>query len=360
MAANKFSPIDATDLLLEEETPPNWQAGGLWERGDIVVLGFPPSNGKSTLATSAALSVATGKPVWGKFPLETAGRVAYFQGEMGKGKTKRLINRLVRGDDIAAQDLKGRIDLFIRQTAPLNDHQGLADIAGGLKISAAKGQIDLIVFDTLRRFKVGSQNDEEVIGGIIEGCRYLQKTFGDPTIILLHHTSKPGPNPPDDIADLLGGSKEILAQADVVLMNLKRSQDEDVEVMQIIQSKGRESEIPPFEIRFSGRPRGTDQGWRYPLNIKFQTKKEKAAEWEKKQAEVEYELNPKIIAYLESNESFSAGRSEVIHRFSEDFSENTVDTALKAMERAGELQSHKDHGKRVYAINRKSTPNEIF
>jgi hypothetical protein len=85
--------------------PRRWLIRGLWPAGDYGVHGAEPKAGKTWNALDLAVSVASGTPWLGAFPIETTGPVIVFAGEGGDGNLVRRVRAIAAGRGVPADDL---------------------------------------------------------------------------------------------------------------------------------------------------------------------------------------------------------------------------------------------------------------
>ena len=212
---------------LADEPPTEWLIRPLMMVDSQVVMFGPPSEGKSFVALSMALSVATGLQWMGH---ETKrGPVIYVVAEGGKGVQKRVRAWL---KEHGVEDVEGEM-FFLVEAPQLRDIDDLTKL-----IAAVKGQAPtLIVLDTLARTMVGAdENSAKNVGEWINGARELQKATGA-TVLTLHHTTKrkaKGENATER------GSSALRGAADTMIAISKR---EDV----ITLCCGKQKDEEPFE-----------------------------------------------------------------------------------------------------------------
>jgi hypothetical protein len=166
---------------LAEMPPPEWLIKPLLMVDSQAILFGAPGDGKSFVALSFALSVATGRDWLGHKVKQ--GPVVYVAAEGGRGILKR----------VRAWQQENRIEdvhsmFFLLHAPQLRDPKQLAKLLK--KIDALPQKPALIVLDTLARTMVGG--DENLFKDVsqwIDGAQKLQaETKG--AILTLHHTVK--------------------------------------------------------------------------------------------------------------------------------------------------------------------------
>ena len=73
--------VSYSELLNTEIDKPKWMIEGVWQEGSHGMIAGEPKTYKSVLATDMAVSVASGKPFLGKYPVRRPGPVLYIQEE---------------------------------------------------------------------------------------------------------------------------------------------------------------------------------------------------------------------------------------------------------------------------------------
>lgn len=137
--------------------------------------------GKSTLAASVALAVATGKPLWGKLKVQQ-GDVCYVAGEDMEG-IGRIWKRLALDQSIAIPDSLHITDA-LRLTGPNCNEDHILQVLKAHK---------LVIFDTLRSLSREAgveENDPRFADGL-----YTLDRLGAGTgccMVVLHHNNRSG------------------------------------------------------------------------------------------------------------------------------------------------------------------------
>jgi hypothetical protein len=148
-----------------------------------MLLGYGGS-GKTIAAQSLALSVATGRPVWGEFALSGGGRrVLHLDFDQGSHATRRRYQRLAIGLGIDPSELGERLVVEAAPTVYLSS-SGAVDAYA----QAAEG-FDLVIIDALRGATPGIDENDSKIRECIDVARHLSERTGA-AVLLLHHTGK--------------------------------------------------------------------------------------------------------------------------------------------------------------------------
>ena len=184
--------------------------------GQNCIIGGPQKTLKTTIAMDLALSITTGKPFLGRFPVLEQKRVALFSGESGNAtlnKTGRLIAN--------ARSIYTWPDgLFIGDKLPkLGSRDGLAQLAKTIELHGLQVVIIDPLYLSLMCEETAHVNPANLFGmgplynRISDACRSRGATP-----ILCHHTSKGSQNrqerfAPPELSDLaMAGISEWMRQ----------------------------------------------------------------------------------------------------------------------------------------------------
>jgi hypothetical protein len=182
--------VSATPLEVlraaEIQTAPEgarWLVRDLWARAAVGIVGGAPKCCKSWLGLDLAISVASGTPCLGRFPVDHPGPALVYLAEDALPTVRARIEALCRHRalDIAALDLHViaapvlRLDLDV-------DQQRLRDVLGELRPH-------VLVLDPLVRLHRLDENSASDISRLLGFLRELQRAF-DLAVVLVHHASK--------------------------------------------------------------------------------------------------------------------------------------------------------------------------
>jgi len=176
----EFTLLTPTDV---ENLPDlEYLIGGILPEPTFGVLYGAPGSGKSFVALSMSLAIASGEP-W--FDLSTRqGKVLYVAAEGALGMKNRL----------AAYRNKFEInDENIRFIGVPFDIRSGAQVSAIIKsLNQADFQPSLIIVDTLARVAVGAdENSAKDMGQVVDGFETLKRETGA-SILAIHHTRKDG------------------------------------------------------------------------------------------------------------------------------------------------------------------------
>jgi len=206
--------VRACDL---DADPPEarWLISQVWVRQGVGVVGGHPKLGKSWLGLDMAISVASGTPCLGRFPVERPGPAVVFLAEDGLGAVRSRLDAICTHRRL---DLH-RLPLHVI-TAPVL-RLDTAEHQAALHATMEKLQPRLLVLDPLVRLHRLNENDANEMSGLLGFLRELQRKWAV-AIALVHHASKRSRARP---GQALRGSSDLHAFVDS-LAYLARRDDE--------------------------------------------------------------------------------------------------------------------------------------
>ena len=185
--------IDGADLLIDFADP------GLmpWLIEDLIVdQAIVASVGrwkttKSYAKLDMCISVATGRPMFGRLAVPNPGPVVFANEESGQAALWRRLDALCRGRAIDEEELRGRLYLAANARIRLDDlgwQKELVDVGKELRPR-------LIVFDPLARMKspMREENAQKDMAVLVEFIRHLRDETGA-AVDFVHHTGHTGGN----------------------------------------------------------------------------------------------------------------------------------------------------------------------
>lgn len=193
--------ISYSDLLSMQIDQPGWMIEGVWQKTSHGMIAGEPKTYKSVIATDMAVSVASGKPFLGKYPVHHTGPVLYIQEENSPWLVKDRITKVASSRGA----LKGNASLFSNQLTvnmppdlPLyflnnmgfdftndEDRQFLEESIKELKPV-------LIIFDPLYLMLGGKdENSSKDIRPVLNWLLYLRYEYKT-SVIVIHHWNKSG------------------------------------------------------------------------------------------------------------------------------------------------------------------------
>lgn len=176
-------PVVHVSAIESEARPTRWLIEGLWGPESVGFLAGHPKAGKSWLGLDMAVSVASGTPCLGHFPVLEPGRVLIYLAEDSPEALKeraRAISRH-RGLELGELDLHAITVPELRLDLP---EQRLR-----LKATVEALGPRLLLLDPLVRLHRLDENRASDVSGLLSHLRSLQRSFAL-SVILVHHTRK--------------------------------------------------------------------------------------------------------------------------------------------------------------------------
>ena len=227
---NNYYFISGNDLL-SDPIEIDYLIDGVIETGTTGQIFGPSGTGKTFVALSMALAIATGTN-WNGQEVKK-GIVLYLTGEGREGIKRRIASW---------QKFHGEQDLsclhISRMTIAIDEQGPDIVISQGKALSDDLGvPVTFIVIDTLARHLIGDENATKDMGLFVQAVDSIRDAFPGASISLVHHTGK---NP--DSQNFARGSSALRAAMDFEIRCDKRK---------LIFTKMKDAELPetiPFEL----------------------------------------------------------------------------------------------------------------
>lgn len=240
MAVAPLPTVRACDLEAAQPEA-SWLIRQVWVADGVGVIGGQPKLGKSWLGLDMAISVASGTPCLGRFPVEQQGPAVVYLAEDALGAVRARIDALCAHRQL---DLH-RLPLHVI-TAPVL-RLDVAAHQAALHATLAILKPRLLVLDPLVRLHRLDENSASEMSGLLGFLRELQRTHHT-AIALVHHASKRSHQRP---GQALRGSSDLHAFVDS-LAYLARHDDE-----LLLHLEHRSAPSPePFPLRLIHGPGG--------------------------------------------------------------------------------------------------------
>ncbi len=183
-----------------------WLIDHLWAEEGVGVIGGAPKCCKTWLALDLAISVASGTPALGRFPVSRPGPVLFYGAEDSPAHVRKRVEELAltRGLALASLDLH----LILAPSLRLDDPQDVARLDRTLNRHAPR----MLVLDPLVRLHRAHENSAGTMSAILGDLRELQRCH-KVAIIVVHHLRKKGGSREAD-GQLLRGSGDLHAWGD--------------------------------------------------------------------------------------------------------------------------------------------------
>lgn len=187
---------------------------GIAPGAPICIAGYGYS-GKTITAQSLALSVASGRDVWGVFAAKK-GLAVHIDHEQGAYLSRERYQRLARGMGIAVEDIDDRLRLAVHPSVYLD-----SSAAESHYLRAAEGA-RVVIIDSLRAAAPSvDENSSEVRRHLDMLGRVSERTGA--TMLIVHHATKPTPER-DGKYSLRGSGALFDACASVFVFSAKKGE----------------------------------------------------------------------------------------------------------------------------------------
>jgi len=169
---------------VDVDTPTHrWLVEDLWGRGAVGIVGGAPKCCKSWLGLDIALSVASGTPCLGRFPVVHVGPTLVYLAEDAAPMVRERILGICNHRRLDIETL----DLHLIDTPSLRldldaDRRSLAAAVETIRPK-------LLLLDPLVRLHRADENSSADISALLGFLRELQRRF-DTAVLLVHHMSK--------------------------------------------------------------------------------------------------------------------------------------------------------------------------
>ena len=243
--ASLAAPLDYRTLAREGGADVLWQVGGILPQRGIGDLTATSGVGKSWLLLDAAISIAAGELVWGRFEVPRPGPICYFDEENGPEEICRRLTLLEQARGLSGRDLP--IFPFCFLGLKLDDPQQLDT----LRAILSEYRPVAVFLDSSIRFHGQQENDNSGMAVVTEAMRRLAVDC-DTSILAAHHPNKPGQFP-RSLVDRGRGAGEIIAGLDTYLF---AQQMTDGSIRVDCSKVRRGIPPPPFTLRLDDDPEG--------------------------------------------------------------------------------------------------------
>lgn len=186
-------------VMSNSNTFEGWLVKGFWGRRSHGIVAGMPKCFKSTLVHDLVVSVASGKPFLGKYPVLDPGPVIVVQNENAdyvmKDRTEKLI--LHRGLQGNVNIIKEKVKVDFPEELPISfiNQQGFiltnADHRQELESLIAEVRPVLVVLDPLYLMFDGDLNSAQDLNPVLNWLLYLKNEYKT-SVMLIHHYNKGG------------------------------------------------------------------------------------------------------------------------------------------------------------------------
>lgn len=188
------------DLMGNISTQPGWLVEGFWARRSHGIVAGEPKSFKSTFVMDLAMSVASGKPFLGQFPIMESGPVIYIQNENADWIMKDKIEKLIFNRDLSGQ-VKSMTERILKITFPPDVPIHFINQQGFLMNDPLHQQVVeklceeikpvLIVFDPLYLMFDGDVNSAKELNPALTWLLHIKNEYKT-GVMVIHHYNKGG------------------------------------------------------------------------------------------------------------------------------------------------------------------------
>jgi hypothetical protein len=170
---------------IEKGDGPAWLVEGLWAEEGVGIVGGAPKCCKSWLALDLALSVASGTPALGTYPVARAGPVLVFAAEDPPTTVRSRLEGLTIRRGLALE----RVPLHVIMSSSLR----LDTLGDQARLAEAVGRYRprLLVLDPFVRLHRIDENSALEVSGVLAYLRELQREQ-HVAVLVVHHARKAG------------------------------------------------------------------------------------------------------------------------------------------------------------------------
>jgi hypothetical protein len=179
-----FSNLESVGQFVGHAPPPRYVWHRVLQAGSLYALTAPWGAGKTAIAITVALHVATGRPLAGRKTAKS--RVLFLCGE-NPDDVKLRVRAATSLFNINPAELEGSV-YFTRGAFSIDDQQSHERFVADAR---RYGPFDLMIVDTgPAHSKADDENDNRQMQLLAEATRYLMSQLGNPSTLVLMHPAK--------------------------------------------------------------------------------------------------------------------------------------------------------------------------
>jgi len=179
---------EALPVLLAADIQPqspgqSWLIQNLWCHQAVGIVGGSPKSAKTWFGLDMAVSIASGTPCLGRFPVDNPGRALIYLAEDALPDVRTRIESLCAHRNLKIDNL----DLHVISSTSfrLDLHHDRSRLQATLERLRPR----MLLLDPLVRLHRLDENSSADISGLLGYLRELQRAFGL-AVVLVHHSSK--------------------------------------------------------------------------------------------------------------------------------------------------------------------------
>lgn len=224
---------------VHDAPPPSvgWLVQDIWPQGARGWIAGEAKLGKSWLALELAVSVATGEPFLGKFPVRQPGPVFYLTEESNLRNLYNRLRMILLAKEIEPEQLRDKLRLLVRKRVKLTDPRWRTRI-----ITAIDKHKPVVLFiDPLRRYHDGGENDSADLVAVLDAAAEFQDH--GPAVPIVHHMRKTSEaNAGARAGQQMRGSSDLHAWGDAAMYCTGTAEDKNAVVVEV---ELKDEEPPP-------------------------------------------------------------------------------------------------------------------
>ena len=205
-------PVHAID---PQRDAPQWLVRDLWSAQAVGLIGGAPKVAKSWLGLDLAVSVASGTPALGRFPVDSTGPALVYLAEDALPRVRDRVEHLCRHRGLALSSL----DLQVVTAPRLRLDSERDQLA--LDHTVAQIRPTLLLLDPLVRLHCLDENSASDISSLLGFLRALNRRH-QLALVLVHHMAKRSRR---NLGQSLRGSSDLHAWTDSACYLVRRADD---------------------------------------------------------------------------------------------------------------------------------------
>ncbi len=198
--------VAAASIELASQSRAGWLIDGLWAAEGVGVIGGAPKCCKTWLSLDLAVSVASGTPALGRFPVQAPGPVLVYGAEDAPVALRDRIVTIARARGLGLPDLD--LGLIVVDSLRLDVPRDRAR----LRATLSERRPRLVILDPLVRLHRIDENSAGEMSALLGELRAMQREH-HVAIVLVHHVRKNG-SPRGQDGQSLRGSGDLHAWGD--------------------------------------------------------------------------------------------------------------------------------------------------